>query len=662
MAASIIVSFFNANDYELPKRYLQETLEHALSTGREVISTQAVLPGQKPLPWPDGVRAFVYEVPSYFFYKENLWNMGAKKASGDSLIFIDADVIYKNPDWVTNVEEALKTCDVLQPFTKAMWLDEFGHLERDRVPNSSQLVSGERISLGTGHPGFGWAMTKEAYEKIGGWYDIAANGAGDVAFVFSLASQSQFELVMQHFPNQDRMVLTPSFRKYRKHVSSLGLTVGEVPECLVHHKWHGTIRNRRYCRRDKCLPRVENYEYDLNRRADGILVWGDEKSALAFKELFSDRLDDGTPPKVVLVSKDSEANNIVSWLLKKSQFEIKTCDGNCVGVYITPLTELIKSNLKLDLPVLNGLVSADCLSGYPACNYWREIADEYSDVKFILYYKDPDKAVIDRFNNPKITENVPYNTLVTEYRKHTCDVLDYFKDDKDRFLLLTCDDYADNFKRLAEFLDLDPFPTEDYGKLLPVEKSYKDASTVVITGTPGAWLNLLAQELYRNSWQILYPDQEQTPDTALYLQRNSQNIECQKVLELICKKDNFELFSTDIPDNHYEAKDEVLTFLGKFSGSPGIVGGVGNWAFLNVWSPYISDVIAIEATEVEDLHMLNLLTAGEHDESELKRIREFHLKRYRDGLKQFKHVCHLSNDDVRAKKFDKLTTFLNSRF
>ena len=88
MAASIIVSYFNANDYELRKRYLQETLEHALSTGREVIFTQAVLPGQKPLPWPDGVRAFVYEVPSYFFYKENLWNMGAKKASGDSLIFI----------------------------------------------------------------------------------------------------------------------------------------------------------------------------------------------------------------------------------------------------------------------------------------------------------------------------------------------------------------------------------------------------------------------------------------------------------------------------------------------------------------------------------------------------------------------------------------------
>ena len=52
---------------------------------------------------------------------------GSKKASGDSLIFIDADVIYKNPDWVTNVEEALKTCDVVQPFTKAVWLDEFGH-------------------------------------------------------------------------------------------------------------------------------------------------------------------------------------------------------------------------------------------------------------------------------------------------------------------------------------------------------------------------------------------------------------------------------------------------------------------------------------------------------------------------------------------------------
>ena len=60
--------------------------------------------------------------------------------------------------------------------------------------------------------------------------------------------------------------------------------------------------------------------------------------------------------------------------------------------------------------------------------------------------------------------------------------------------------------------------------------------------------------------------------------------------------------------------------------------------------------------------MLDLLTAGEHDEKELKRIRKFHLERYHDGLKQFKHVCHISNEDVKVKKFDKLTAFLNSRF
>lgn len=662
MAASIIVSFFNVNDYELPKRYLQETLEHALSTGREVIFTQAVLPGQKPLPWPKGVIAFAYEVPSYFFYKENLWNLGAEKASGDSLIFIDADVIYQNPDWVENVEEALKTCDVLQPFTKAVWLDEFGRLERDRIPCADHLVSGENINLSTGHPGFGWAITKEAFNKIGGWYDIAANGSGDVCFVFSLASQHQYELIMQHFTRQDRVVLTPSYQRYRKHVSSLGLKVGTVPKCVVQHKWHGTIRNRRYKRRDLCIPRIDNYEYNLKRRTDGMLVWDDEESAAAFKEMFSDRLDDGTPPKVVLLSKDAEANNMVAWYLKKLQFEIKTCDDNCVGVYITPLIELIASNLENNLPVLQGLVSADCLSGYPACDYWREIAEDYPDVKFVLYHKDPDRAIFDRFNSEKKLKDPPYSTLLEEYRRHVCDVLDYFKDHKDRFILIDYADYQDNFKRLAEFLDVEAMPNEDYGKLMSVEKSYDKALPVVITGTPGAWLNLVAQEMYRNSWQILYPDQDQNPETTLFLQRNSQNIECQKVLEAICKKDNFELFSKDIPETHYDAKKEVLAFLGKFEGSPVTVGGVGNWAFLHVWSPYVSDVIAIEATEAEDLQMLDLLTAGEHSVDELSAIRESHLKRYRDGLKQFKHVCRLSNDDVKVKKFDKLTTFLNSRF
>ena len=662
MAASIIVSFFNANDYELPKRYLQETLEHALSTGREVIFTQAVLPGQKPLPWPKGVISFVYEVPSYFFYKENLWNLAAKKASGDSLIFIDADVIYKNPNWVTNVEEALNHCDVLQPFTKAVWLDEFGSLERDRIPCTDNLISGENINLNLGHPGFGWAITKKAFDKIGGWYDLAANGSGDVSFVFALASQNQYELLMQHFAQQDRVVLTLSYQRYRKHVSSLGLKVGTVPECVVQHKWHGTIRNRRYKRRDLCLPRIDNYEYNLKRRTDGILVWDDEESATAFKEMFSDRLDDGTPPKVVLLSKDAECNNMVAWYLKKIQFEIKTCDDSCVGIYITPLVKLIASNLENNLPVLQGLVSADCLSGYPACDYWKEIAEDYPDVKFVLYHKDPDRAIFDRFNSEKALNDPPYSTLMEEYRRHVCDVLDYFKSHKDRFILIDYGDYQDNFRRLSKFLDVEAMPSEDYGKLMPVEKSYKKALPVVITGTPGSWLNIVAQEMYRNSWQILYPDQDQNPETTLFLQRNSQNIECQKVLEAICKKDNFELFSRDIPETHYDAKKEVLAFLGKFEGSPATIGGVGNWAFLSVWSPYVSSVIAIEATEAEDLQMLDLLTAGEHDVDELIAIREFHLKRYRDGLKQFKHVCHLSNEDVKAKKFDKLTAFLNSRF
>lgn len=662
MSASIIVSFFNVNDYELPKKYLQETLRHALNSGSEVVFSQAVLPGQDPLPYPPGVISLVYEVPSYFFYKENLWNLAAKKASGDILIFIDADVTYTNPDWVKNAEEALKTCDIVQPFTKAVWLDEFGNLEKERIPCSHQLIDDEKIGLSISHPGFGWAMTREAFDRIGGWYDQAANGAGDVAFVFSLASESQFDLVMKFFPEQDRMVLTPSFQKYREHVDSLGLTVGRVPECVVTHKWHGTMRNRNYCRRDKCMPRIDDYEYNLVRREDGVLVWGDEKSAEAFKELFSTRLDDGTPPKVILISKDHVANNEIALRLRAVQFEIKTTDGNCVGIYITPLTDLIESNKKQGLPVLTGLVSADCLSGSPASEYWRDIAEDYPDIKFVLYYKDPHQAIVDRFKE-ETEEVLPYKTLLRAYEDHNCEVLDYFKDKRNNFLLLTSEDYADNFKRLTDFLGVETFRDLDYSQLIHrVEKTYFNAKPVVITGTPGAWVNLVSQKLFAGSWKILWPGQTEDPETVMFLQRNSQNIKCQELIQGICKKGGFELFSTEIPEDYYKAKDEVLSYLGKFENSPPVIGGVGNWAFLDIWSPYVEDVIAIEATEEEDLDMLNLLTEKKYARSTLQEIREFHLSRYDEGLKGFKHVCRLANSDVKDKQFDKLTTFLNSRF
>jgi hypothetical protein len=115
------------------------------------------------------------------------------------------------------------------------------------------------------HPGFAWAMTRKAYEKIGGLYDKGVLGSGDSIMALSFINKSKSMNNIEYSLDYNNSML-----KYQEKASRLRL--GYTPGVIRHH-YHGTKANRRYTERWKILMKhqfspTEHLTYDNN----GILI------------------------------------------------------------------------------------------------------------------------------------------------------------------------------------------------------------------------------------------------------------------------------------------------------------------------------------------------------------------------------------------------------
>lgn len=301
---SVILAFYAPCDYELPKQHLATTLKWLAGTGVSTILAQVVRPGQAPQPVPAGVQNLVYETPSVMFYKENLWNIAAQHTSADMLCFLDADVYFaknevlalrdKTPlDLFGSIERKLKRCDVIQPFETAMWLSQTGERVRVRKASAVPLAHNTEPAPIRYHPGFSWAMTRQAFDAMGGWYDRHPFGAGDTAFAYSLDPRWLNTSTPKHLPQDAQFWPSQSFQYYQANGVQAGLRVGYLETVDAYHRWHGDLKNRQYANRSRYVALTPGNEYPLIRRADGLLEWEDAETSAQVLEYFQSRKEDG---------------------------------------------------------------------------------------------------------------------------------------------------------------------------------------------------------------------------------------------------------------------------------------------------------------------------------------------------------------------------------
>lgn len=291
---AIILSFFAPVHYELPAKHFQRVAKIFAGQGAQVVATQATMPGQRPQPLPAGVVGRVYETRSMLWHKERLWNLGARLTNADYLFFVDADVLFSNGNWLSQSKEALKTHDVIQPYSLARWLDRGGQTEMERPAFVSAIIEKQTPRLNRYHPGFAWGMTRKAFEETGGFFDGCVSGNGDSFFALCLQENEGVSRVYNWLSkNQEPGFSDAEFISYRRKVLGLSLNVGMTPGDLL-HLWHGDRANRQYTTRSRIFEAVKSAGHKLVEGNSGLIEWDcPEKCNQIVAQYFHNKRDDG---------------------------------------------------------------------------------------------------------------------------------------------------------------------------------------------------------------------------------------------------------------------------------------------------------------------------------------------------------------------------------
>ena len=206
------------------------------------------------------------------WHKENMINIGVKKLlplHWKAMAWIDADIEFENPSWALDTLKILNgSCDVLQLFSHACDMDiknysmsvfnSFGYCYSKNKLNKA-------LGINYPHPGFAWAITRKAYDKIGGLYELAILGSGD--HVMAKAFIGNGKTAIHPTSTSDYFDSITRFEEKAKL-----LRVGYVPGVIRHH-WHGSKVNRKYVERWQILTSCNYSPYEhITKNQDGLLV------------------------------------------------------------------------------------------------------------------------------------------------------------------------------------------------------------------------------------------------------------------------------------------------------------------------------------------------------------------------------------------------------
>jgi hypothetical protein len=186
------------------------------------------------------------------WHKENMINVLIRKklpSNWKAVAWIDMDLIFESSHWAMDTLKLLNgKYDIVQLFSHIVDMNKsentmnifhsFGYKfanKRDYVKSGNDFW----------HPGYAWACSRKAYEKMGGLYQMSILGSGDHNISFSIIGNC--EKSVNEVVNPNYLNSLKEFENKAKH-----LRLGYVPG-VIKHEFHGTKKNRKYGERWKIL-------------------------------------------------------------------------------------------------------------------------------------------------------------------------------------------------------------------------------------------------------------------------------------------------------------------------------------------------------------------------------------------------------------------------
>lgn len=300
-----VTAYFNPDRYRT-KRRNYDAFRARLDGRVPLLTVEAAFGGDDfELPASDAVvRVRGRDV---MWQKERLLNVALDRlpASCTKVAWLDADVLFENPDWAAEAARRLDRCPVLQLFDRAVRLPRGATADDgtgEAYPGFAAVAARDphRLLAGDfaahGHTGFAWAARREALAGRG-LYDACIAGSGDHMMAHAFAGDWTSPCVARILGGANRH--RDHFAAWCKDVyQKVRADVGFVPGSVL-HLWHGEVRDRRYVDRNRELAGFGfDPRRDIRVGAGGCWEWASDKPALHAwaRGYFGLRREDGDGP------------------------------------------------------------------------------------------------------------------------------------------------------------------------------------------------------------------------------------------------------------------------------------------------------------------------------------------------------------------------------
>jgi hypothetical protein len=226
------------------------------------------------------------------WHKENLLNLAISKLPDNwkYVLWLDADIEFIEDDWPMRIIEAFEKYHIIQVFKYAHFLGPDNCILETHFSFTYALahdipIDKRHYALFYPHPGYGWGISRHAYDKVGKLIDFGILGSGDSHMAFALIKQveNSFAYKAHEFhPNYMTSLIEWEEKAYS---FTLNRQVGYA-DCSIKHHFHGFREDRRYVERMKILIN-QNFDpiNDLYYDENGLIQLKQEKVAF-IKEIY----------------------------------------------------------------------------------------------------------------------------------------------------------------------------------------------------------------------------------------------------------------------------------------------------------------------------------------------------------------------------------------
>jgi hypothetical protein len=226
---------------------------------------------------------------SSLFYKEALWNRLEKEIPEyyNKIIFLDSDIIFQMPNWIDEISTMLDSYDIVHPFEYVQYLD-LSYKSCKTIPSSVKIFKETEIKNKNTNiyasPGFGFAITRDFYRAINGFFDKSIIGNGDIIFFNCIYNK---ENISESILNSKILAYKEAIQSYNPKFSFL--------KTNIYHLAHGSKIDRQYNTRINIINAIEeNYDTLFIVNSDGFLELIDDNLNNQLYLYFLNRNEDTT--------------------------------------------------------------------------------------------------------------------------------------------------------------------------------------------------------------------------------------------------------------------------------------------------------------------------------------------------------------------------------